>query len=123
MTIYQGALLSIQYYEGDNIYDPKQALYSRRVKQLKIKNKKIKQTLNLDTMAKQLEQEFYKIKNAADTLHELDKPIIETHYEKIDRMKENYKKHTFLSQLEIREELLIVNRNEQAKERNRLLDI
>ena len=71
-------------------------------------------------MARQLEYEFSNIKKIADTLHELDKPIIETHYEKIDRMKANYKKHTFLSQLEIREELLIVNRNEQAKERNRL---
>ena len=120
MTIYQGALLSLQHMEGDNIYEPKQALYARRVKQLKTKNKHLKQTINLDTMTKQLEYEFNNIKNTADTLHELDKPIIETHYEKIDRMKANYKKHTFLSQLEIREEFLIVNRNEQAKERNRL---
>ena len=71
-------------------------------------------------MAKQLEHEFNNIKDTVDTLYELDKTIKETQYEKIDRMKLNYKHHTQLAQLEIREKFLNVNRNEQEKERNRL---
>ena len=34
MTIYQGALLSLQHMEGDNKDDPMQSLYTRRAKQL-----------------------------------------------------------------------------------------
>ena len=49
--------------------------------------------MNLDLMAKQLGQEFNKIKDTAETLYELDKPIKETQYEKMDRMKLNYKHH------------------------------
>ena len=37
MTIYQGALLSLQYIEGDNKDDPMQSLYTTRVRQLKKK--------------------------------------------------------------------------------------
>ena len=37
MTIYQGALLSLQHMEGDNKDDPMQSLYTTRVRQLKKK--------------------------------------------------------------------------------------
>ena len=113
MSIYQGALLSLHYMEDDNIYKPKQALYARRVRQLKSRNKHLEETIHL-------EHEFNNIKDTADTLYELDKTTKETQYEKIDRMKSNYKHHTQLAQLEIQEEFLNVNRNEQEKERNRL---
>ena len=71
-------------------------------------------------MTKQLKQEFNNITSTAHSLHQLDNTTKETQYEKIDRMKLNYKHYTQLAQLEIREEFLNVNRNEQEKERNRL---
>ena len=37
MTIYQGALMSLQHMEDDNKDDPMQALYARRVKTTQIK--------------------------------------------------------------------------------------
>ena len=73
MAIYQGALLSLQYMEGDNKYDPKQALYTRRVKQLKLRNKHLTKTIDLEKMTNKLKQSFTKIKSKAHSLQQLDK--------------------------------------------------
>ena len=104
--------------EGDNKYDPKQALYTRRVKQLKSRNEHLATSINLEKMTNELEQSFNNIKSTATSLRQLDKIEKETQYERGDRMKTNYRHHTQLSQLEIREEILNVNRRETEKERN-----
>ena len=52
------------------------------------------------------------------TLQQLDKIEKGTQYERGDRMRTNYRHHTQLSQLEIREEILNVNKKEKEKERN-----
>ena len=101
MTIYQGALLSLQYIKGDNKYDPKQALYTRRVQQLKRRNKHLTETINLEKMANKLKQSFTNINSTAHSLQQLDKIEKETQYEISDRMKTNYKHHTQLWQLEV----------------------
>ena len=108
MTIYQGALLSLQHMEGDDIHEPKQALYTRRVKQLKARN---------SHLTKQLKLYLNNILSTAHSLQQLDKTAKETQYEKSDRMRLNYKNHTQLAQLEIREEILNVNKKELEKER------
>ena len=120
MTIYQGALLALQYMEGDNKDDPKQALYTRRVRQLKSRNKYLHASTDLEKMTNELKQKFNNIKTAAKTLEQLDKSEKETQYERGDRMKTNFKHHTQLAQLEIRDEILNVNQKEKEKERNRL---
>ena len=56
----------------------------------------------------------------AHSLQPLDKTVKETQYKIGDRMKLNYKHYTQLAQLEIREEILNVNKTEKEKERNRL---
>ena len=69
MTIYQGTLTSLQFMEGDNKYDPIQALYTRRVRQLKDKNNnlRIKQK-DLSQMTTTLQESFYSMGSAAKTL-------------------------------------------------------
>ena len=120
-TIFAKALsLFEQIFMQYNIYEPKQALYARRVRQLKTKNNHLKETLDLDMMTKQLKLYFNNILSTAHSLQQLDKTAKETQYEKSDRMKLNYKHYTQLAQLEIREEILNVNKKEQEKERNRL---
>ena len=71
-------------------------------------------------MSNKLKQSFNNIKSAATYLQQLVKIEKETQYEIGDRMKLNYKHHTQLAQLEIREEILNVNKKEKQKERNRL---
>ena len=90
-----------QYMEGDNIYEPKQALYARRVRQLKARNNHLKETIDLEMMTKQLKQYFNNILSTVRSFQQLDKTAKETQYEKSDRMKLNYKHHTQLAQLEI----------------------
>ena len=71
-------------------------------------------------MTNQLKQSFNDITSTAHALQQLDKTEKETQYEIGDRMKLNYKRYTQLAQLEIREEILNVNKKEREKERNRL---
>ena len=71
-------------------------------------------------MTKQLKQDFNNIISTAHSLQQLDKTVKETQYEIGDRMKLNYKHYTQLAQLEIREELLNVNKKEKKNERNKL---
>ena len=73
MSIDQGPLLSLQHMEGDNKYDPKQALYTKRVRQLKSRNEHILLSVNLEKMTNKLKQKFDKIIIAAKTLEQLDK--------------------------------------------------
>ena len=59
MTIYQGALMSLQHMEGHNKEDPMQSLYARRVRQLRERNDKImEKNKDLDQMTTELKQIF-----------------------------------------------------------------
>ena len=71
-------------------------------------------------MTNKLKQAFTNINNAEFSLQQLDRIEKETQYERGDRMKTHYKHHTQLSQLDVREEILNVNRKEKEKESNRL---
>ena len=71
-------------------------------------------------MINELKQKFDNIIIAAKTLEQLDKIRKETQYERGDKMRINFKHHTHLAQLEIRDEILTVNKKEREKEINRL---
>ena len=60
--------------EGDNKYDPTQALYTRRIRQLKDKNNNLRITQkDLTQLTTTLQESFYSLGTAAKILKELNK--------------------------------------------------
>ena len=73
MKIYQRASMSLQHMEGDNKDDLMQALYARRVKQLRLRNTYFLSRNNLDQRTTELKEICESINFSAKTHEQLDK--------------------------------------------------